>query len=213
MYHQCLICGAVYTKGAPEIFEGCSRCGKAKFSFTRNPLPESELLELKKEAHDDLGILMKEIFNRNLNVSKLSRDEEKMIGEEPTGWVKVKMEDVPGIEEKVVRDEQVTPSVRHGINIKDAPEGEGISERDVVEDLFEPVRENVSSEETKKPSRKRLRKPIWDKKVHMAPKSVEVIREMEEGVYEIDLSRMLDKMLAKTPVVMMESGVYLIKLN
>ncbi len=212
MYHQCLICGAVYTRGSPEIFQGCSRCGKAKFSFTRNPLPEDELLELKKEANDDLGILMKEIFNRNLNVSKLSRDEAKMIGDESKGWVKVKMEDVPGIEEKPVRDEKMAPSVRHEINMKDAPEGEGISEKDVMKDIIEPNRAK-SSKKTEKPSRVKRKKPIWDKKIRMAPESVEVIRETEEGVYEIDLSRMLDKMLAKTPVVMMESGVYLIKLN
>jgi len=213
MYHQCLICGAVYTRGSPEVFEGCSRCGKAKFLFTRNPLPESELLELKKEAHDDLGILMKEIFNRNLNVSKLSRDEEKMVGEEPTGWVKVKMEDVPGIEESAVHDEHTIPPVRHGINMEDAPEGEGISERDVIGDLIESSRGKVPSNKPEKSMKERHRKPIWGKKVHMAPESLEVIRETEEGVYEIDLSRMLDKMLAKTPVVMVESGVYLIKLN
>ena len=156
---------------------------------------------------------MKEIFNRNLNVSKLSREEAEVIGEEPTGWVKVKMEDVPGIEERPVRDDPTPPPVRQGINLKNAPEGEGFSEMDIMENLIEPVREKESSVKPKKTFRKRLRKPIWDKKVHMAPESVEVIRETEEGVYEIDLSRMLDNMLVKTPVVMMESGVYLIKLN
>ncbi|MDP7265288.1 MAG: Zn-ribbon containing protein [Candidatus Thermoplasmatota archaeon] len=211
MYHQCLICGAVYTRGSPEIFEGCSRCGKAKFSFTRNPLPEGELLELKKEAHDDLGILMKEIFNRNLNVSELSSDESKMIGEEAKGWVKVKMEDVPGIEEKAVHIEQTATSVRPRINMDDAPEGEGISEMDTMKDLY--PREKVSSGKPEITLQESRRKPIWGKKVHMAPESVEVIRETEDGVYEIDLSRMLDNMLAKTPVVMMESGVYLIKLD
>lgn len=213
MYHQCLICGAVYTRGSPEIFEGCSRCGKAKFSYTKNPLPESELLELKKEAHDDLGILMKEIFNRNLTVSELSGDEAEVVGEEPAGWVKVKIDDVPGIEEREFRDELTTPHIRHGINMEDAPGGEGFSERDILEDLIKPAGEKPHTGKPEKPLLDRLRKPIWDRKVHMTPEAVEVIRETEEGVYEIDLGRMLDNMLAKTPVVMMESGVYLIKLN
>ena len=219
MYHQCLTCGAVYPKGSVDVLDGCSKCGKARFSFTNQPMPEAELLELKRAANDDLGILMKEIFKRNMRVSKLSRDEKKIVGKETDGWFKVKMEDKVEREEvereKVKREKVEVETKRPGpsISLEDAPMGEGISGHNIIDRLLRSSHERRTPEGKEKDVRKKTGKPVWDKLVRMAPGDIEVIRETEDGVYEIDLDRMFENVLNKTPVVMMESGVYLINLG
>ena len=212
MYHQCLTCGAVYPKGSVDVLDGCAKCGKARFSFTNQPMPEEELLELKRAAKDDLGILMKEIFNRNMRVSKLSRDEKRIVGKDADGWFKVNMED------KVKREAESELKIEAGISrasisLEDAPMGEGLSDHNLLDRLLQEKDEGKPVEERRKGGRIRTGKPVWDKRVRMAPGDVEVIRETEDGVYEIDLDRMLANVLNKTPVVMMESGVYLINLS
>ena len=217
MYNQCLNCGAVYPKGSPEVFQGCSRCGKAKFSFTNNPVPVDELLELKKEANDDLGMLMREIFDRNMVYTRPDKRDEELIGQDTKGWIKVSVDDVPDRmkergAERPPRDSGHSTE-KPLLSVEDMPEGEGISEGGLIEEI---LRENRKSETPKAPvkrKRKRVGKPVWDRRVRLGRGAVEVVRETEEGVFEIDLGRMLDKMLKKTPVVMMEKGVYLINLG
>ncbi len=208
MYHQCLTCGAVYPKGSVDVLDGCAKCGKARFSFTNQPMPEAELLELKRAAKDDLGILMKEIFNRNMRVSKLSSDEKRIVGKESDGWFKVNMEDKVKKEAEVEKREP-----RSSISLEDAPAGEGLSDHNLLDRLLQDRGKGKPTEEKVKGGKKKSGKPVWDKRVRMAPGDVEVIRETEDGVYEIDLDRMLANVLNKTPVVMMESGVYLINLS
>jgi len=219
MYNQCLNCGAVYPKGSAELFQGCSRCGKAKFSFTNNPVPEDELLELKKEANDDLGILMREIFDRNMVYSRPDKRDEELIGQDTGGWIKVRVDDVPDtIEESNAESgsprRNSDPSMdRPLLRVEDIPEGEGISDGDLIEEILRENRKSKAQEAPAKRKKKRLGKPVWDRRVRLGRGAVEVVRETEEGVFEIDLGRMLDKMLKKTPVVMMEKGVYLINLG
>ena len=78
-----------------------------------------------------------------------------------------------------------------------------------------PISERRAGEKTeRKVGRKRMPgDPVWAGDVKMETSSIEVVRETEEGVYEIDLGRMMDSMLNKLPVVMMEKGVYLINLG
>ena len=208
MYHQCLTCGAVYPKGSVDVLDGCAKCGKARFSFTNQPMPEAELLELKRAAKDDLGILMKEIFNRNMRVSKLSSDEKRIVGKDADGWFKVNMEDKVK-KEAEAKEREPRPS----ISLEDAPMGEGISDHNIIDRLTRSRDDGKPTKGKKEGIRKKMGKPVWDKRVRMAPGDVEVIRETEDGVYEIDLDRMLANVLNKTPVVMMESGVYLINLS
>lgn len=219
MYNQCLNCGAIYPKGSAELFQGCSRCGKAKFSFTNNPVPEDELLELKKEANDDLGLLMREIFDRNMVYSPLDERDEELIGSDTKGWIKVRVDDAPGRKKESdgesgfhVDNERTAKDIPV-VRLKDMPEGEGISDGDPIEEILRESKESKVPKDIEKRKRTKIGKPVWDRRVHIGRGAIEVVRETEEGVFEIDLGRMLDKMLRKTPVVMMEKGVYLINLG
>lgn len=212
MYHQCLNCGAVYARGSVDVINGCRECGMSKFSFTRNPLPREELLELKRISNDDLGVLMRDILNHNLSVSKLSKDEKKLVGKDSGGWVKVRVEDSTALPGK---DKEPAEEKPMGDPLEDVPGGLGISDGDSLDTFLRP-KEDVSAPSTA-PSpdtdQRKRKGPSWGKRVRIESTSVEVVRETEEGVYEIDLGRMIDSVLHKLPVVMLKNGIYLINLH
>jgi len=245
MYHQCLNCGSIYKRGSLDVLQGCRECGKSRFSFTRNPVPKEELMEMKRVSNDDLGILMKEIQDHNMQVSELSKAERELVGKKSAGWVKVRMEDETkgetegederdtgrdtgrgteeGEENIPLRDNRAERERFSDVDLGEIPSGLGISGEDVLDTYLRgeggksrPARgERRAGEKTeRKVGRKRMPgDPVWAGDVKMETSSIEVVRETEEGVYEIDLGRMMDSMLNKLPVVMMEKGVYLINLG
>ncbi|MBN1540328.1 MAG: hypothetical protein JW939_09310 [Candidatus Thermoplasmatota archaeon] len=225
MPHQCLNCGRMIERGSKEILKGCGDCGGKKFMFVDTPLPQEEREDLKrkadrvrdemlKKADPEFFRILKEKGIGNIDGAQVKRDGE--LGED---WVRVKLEGGEG-----------PVSFRGGAGsgpILEQPSKDRISAKDLISQFDREIEARKRSapstiHETKQTIEKvsKGKKQVKRKKVVKGPpgpgrgkgkrkgKQVDVINIVEQGVYEIDVKRLLED----NPIVIQKDGSYLIHL-
>jgi hypothetical protein len=212
--HQCLNCGHVIERGSDEILKGCSRCGGKKFMFTSQPMSEEARKNLKrkadkvrdkmiKKADPELLKILKDRGMTELDGDSLEMDES--LGDE---WVKY----TPGEEEeeKIELDEGRS---RTGVEIVEG--GRKPSAKDLIKEYDRKLEKKVDKRKLRRGKRKvKKEAPIPKKKATAAPRKratkpgVDVINIVEQGVYEIDV----EKLLEDNPIIIQKDGSYLLHL-
>ncbi|MGA1793023.1 MAG: Zn-ribbon containing protein [Thermoplasmatota archaeon] len=226
MPHQCLNCGRIIEKGSKEILKGCTDCGGKKFMFVDAPLPQKEREDLKRKAdrvRDEMIRkadphfleMLKEKGIGNLDGAKVEMDKE--LGDD---WVRVQLDGAPELE---ISEGEVDT----GLEVV-RPTGERPSAKDLISQFDRELEEKKKHEEVieagpskKAKPRTKGRRPGKPKKEaaetpdvkRRAPrrkkeKHVDVINIIEQGVYEIDVKRLLED----NPIVIQKDGSYLIHL-
>lgn len=211
MPHQCLNCGRIIGRGSNEILKGCSECGGKKFMFVDAPLPREQREDLKRKADEvrdemikkadpEFLEMLKEKGIGNLDGTQLEMDDE--LGDD---WVRVQ---VDGSEEVEIA-EGVSDSVLEVVSPLDSRKSakDLISQFDREMDKKKiPAREEPVK--TRKKTKAKAKKPGKRKRRGKKEKQVNVINIVEQGVYEIDVKRLLED----NPIVIQKDGSYLIHL-
>jgi predicted nucleic acid-binding Zn-ribbon protein len=212
MPHQCLNCGRIIGRGSNEILKGCSECGGKKFMFVDAPLPREQREDLKRKADEvrdemlkkadpEFLEMLKEKGIGNLDGAQLEMDEE--LGDD---WIRVQMEGAKGVE----ITEGGSESTLEMVSTEDGRR----SAKDLISqfDLEMDERKSSSSDEPVRKEKKRPKpkgeKPRKRRKHAKKEKQVNVINIVEQGVYEIDVKRLLED----NPIVIQKDGSYLIHL-
>ena len=215
MPHQCLNCGQVIERGSDEILKGCSKCGGKKFMFTSEPMSKERRENIKmradrvrdkmlEKADPELMKILKEKGITDIDGSKLEMAD--TFGED---WVRYR----PGEgEEKIEIDEGKS---RTGAEIVEPGIGDNRSAKDLIKEYDKEKEKDQHKEKEKKKVQKKRRskvavkkKPIPKKKVRSRKDEVDVIKIVEQGVYEIDVEKLLDD----NPIVIQKDGSYLLHL-
>jgi predicted nucleic acid-binding Zn-ribbon protein len=212
MPHQCLNCGRIIGRGSNEILKGCSECGGKKFMFVDSPLPREQREDLKRKADEvrdemlkkadpDFLEMLKEKGIGNLDGAQVEMDEE--LGDD---WVRVQMESPEEIEITEGGSESTLEVVTSSDDRRSAKDL--ISQFDLEMDKKRsPTHKEPEQEKRKKPKPK-SEKPRKRRKRGKGEKQVNVINIVEQGVYEIDVKRLLED----NPIVIQKDGSYLIHL-
>jgi len=225
MPHQCLNCGRIIEKGSKEILKGCTGCGGKKFMFVDAPLPQKEREDLKRKAdrvRDEMIRkadpqfleMLREKGIGNIDGTKVEMDKE--LGDD---WVRVKMDEAPEVEVAEADIDTELEVVR--------PPGDRPSAKDLISQFdreleekkkHEAVPETAPEMKTRPGPKRRPGRP--KKEIAEAPgvgkraprrkkeRHVDVINIVEQGVYEIDVQRLLED----NPIVIQKDGSYLIHL-
>jgi uncharacterized protein len=215
MPHQCLNCGRIIERGSNEILRGCNDCGGKKFMFVDTPLPQKKREDLKRKADEvrdemlkkadpDFLNLLKEKGIGNLDGAQVEVD--KKLGED---WVRVQMDKD--------KDVEITEGGADSSLSVVSPSDERRSAKDLISQFDKkrkvpdekpsdpkPVRKEKKS---KKRSKEPVKEPVRARK-GPKEKQVDVINIVEQGVYEIDVQRLLED----NPIVIQKDGSYLIHL-
>lgn len=214
MPHQCLNCGHVIERGSDEILKGCSSCGGKKFMFTSQPMTEEARKNLKrkadkvrdkmiKKADPELLKILKDRGMTELDGDSLEMDES--LGDE---WVRY----TPGEkeEEKIELDEG---SSRTGLEIVE--DGRKPSAKDLIKEYDKKMEKKVEKRKPRRGKRKVKKERTPPKKKAPASQKpgrtrsdVDVINIVEQGVYEIDV----EKLLEDNPIIIQKDGSYLLHL-
>lgn len=223
MPHQCLNCGNVIERGSDEILKGCTQCGGKKFIYTSQPMSQERRENLKKRADSvrdkmikkadpELLKILREKGMTDIDGSKLEMDES--LGED---WVRYspsdedeKIEIEPGISE--TSTEIVTSEKGRKKSARDLIE-EYDRKKKVLEEKVEPSDEIRKKRKVAKKKRKTEKPSTKKPPAAVAPAKkqkgdVEVINILEQGVYEIDV----EKLLEDNPIIIEKDGTYLLHL-
>jgi len=225
MPHQCLNCGRIIEKGSKEILKGCTECGGKKFMIVDSPLPQKEREDLKRKAdrvRDEMIRkadphfleMLREKGIGNIDGARVEMDKE--LGED---WVRVQMEGAPGVEVAEADIDTELEVVR--------PAGDRPSAKDLISQFDRELEEKKKlevvpeSDTDRKAKKSPKRRPGRPKKEAVEPpgiqkrapkrkkeRHVDVINIIEQGVYEIDVQRLLED----NPIVIQKDGSYLIHL-
>ena len=198
MPHQCLKCGSVFADGSPAILRGCPQCKGMKFFYTEQPISEEERDRLREKAQKDIKHLIHEMLAGEVEPSEiqgrvLKKDE----------WVRIDIGSGRG-PVRIEDDDQVE------IN-KDAVksiEGLLFGQKDHTKKFR--VVSKIEEAEAKPASQV---KAASQKKVTMKANEKEkdktaVITIHDDGVYDIDIEKLLDK----SPLIVQKDGSYLVHL-
>lgn len=217
MPHQCLNCGHVIERGSDEILKGCSACGGKKFIFTSTPMSREKRESMKmradkvrdkmiQKADPDLMKILKERGVTDIDGSQIELDD--TLGED---WVRYR----PGEEEEKIEIDEGGSDVTTEI-IKGG-KGSKRSARDLIQEYDKKVKKKEVKKEApkkkkKKPAKKKVRTVTETVRRVPSPEKgeddVDVINILEQGVYEIDVEKLLDD----NPIVIQKDGSYLIHL-
>lgn len=212
MPHQCLNCGKLIEKGSDEILKGCAGCGGKKFMYVDKPLPEEERLSLKNRADEVRDEIIKrsdeDLYNmleeRGISsVDDLKASDSEWLRVEPD---KEKTETVPGDSEK--RLELVGPRSDRKNSAKEMISSYDRSLKEKVP-MLDAERPKGKAGKKKKKPKKPAKKPSRQRKREPKKKGgVDVITIEEQGVYNIDVKRLLED----NPIIIQKDGSYLIHL-
>ncbi len=215
MPHQCLNCGHVIERGSDEILKGCSQCGGKKFMFTSEPMSKERRESIKMRADEvrdkmleradpELMKILKDKGITDLDGSKLEMDDS--LGED---WVRYQ----PGKgEERVEIDEGTSKT---GAEIVEPGPLKKRSAKDLIKEYDKEKEKKLpKKKEAKKVQKKHVSKGAVKKRTHSKKKiktkvkDVDVINIVEQGVYEIDVEKLLDD----SPIIIQKDGSYLLHL-
>jgi predicted nucleic acid-binding Zn-ribbon protein len=208
--HQCLNCGSIIPRGSDQILKGCADCGGKKFMYVETALPEKKRMELKKRADEVRDEILKktddDLFRmlKDRGITTMNGDMKEEIGAE---WVRISS-----------KEESTT--VTGGSSRKDVtiipPGDDRKSARDMIRKYDRDLKGKVSStvrideEPEKKAPKGRSKKKTPRVKApgRKRKKDAEVITIVEQGVYEINVEKLLDD----NPIIIQKDGSYLIHL-
>ena len=207
MPHQCLKCGSVFADGSPEILRGCPECGGTRFFYTEKPLPDDERNQLKDQANKDIKHLIREMLTGD---SQIDIKESFLESDE---WVNLgpKTETEPEkaeVDRKLDVKSDMLKSVEELVYPKDSKFRK-----------YRVVPKASDKKEPEKVVKKAGVKESGKAKVKASPKAaqpkerkkeerVEVISIDSEGVYDIDV----EKLLEDSPIIVQKDGSYMVHL-
>lgn len=95
MPHQCLHCGQVFETLTDEIlFNGCSGCGKKKFTLTNKPMTDDERHELLERREDEIRELLRKNMEKGMPAQLSNEDSAEIQDEE---WVGLSSIEAPEV--------------------------------------------------------------------------------------------------------------------
>jgi predicted nucleic acid-binding Zn-ribbon protein len=216
MPHQCLNCGRIIGRGSNEILKGCSECGGKKFMFVDAPLPKEQREDLKRKADEvrdemlkkadpDFLEMLKEKGIGNLDGAQVEMDEE--LGDD---WVRVQMEGPGELEITEGGSDSGLEMVSPSDSRRSAKDLISQFDRELDKKKTAAPEEATKKEKAKKPKAKARKAPKGKRRAgkRKKEKQVNVINIIEQGVYEIDVKRLLED----NPIVIQKDGSYLIHL-
>jgi len=195
MPHQCLKCGSVFADGSPAILRGCPQCKGMKFFYTEKAISDDERDQLREKAQKDIKNLIHEMLAGDSDSSAvrgraIKKDE----------WVRIDIGSGKG-PVRLEDDDQVEFN-------KDAVksiEGLLFGEKDQTK-KFRVV--SKTEEVKEKPAPKVKAAPKKTGKKEKEKDRTAVITIHDEGVYDIDIEKLLDK----SPLIVQKDGSYLVHL-
>lgn len=195
MPHQCLKCGSVFADGSPQILRGCPECGGTKFFFTEEYMSDEERDKLKEKANKDIKYLIQEMMANDSIPIKigegLSKKEEWIyLGGEELDSGKGKVKDQIEVEKKIMKSIEDLKFPKEGKLKK-----------------FKLVTKADAKKAPKKAAAKEAPKPTKVEKTKKE-KGVAVITITDEGIYDIDV----EKLLEKSPIIVQKDGSYMVHL-
>ncbi len=194
MPHQCLKCGSVFADGSPAILRGCPQCKGMKFFYTEKPISDDERDQLRIKAKKDIKHLIHEMLAGEVEPSEvqghaLKKDE----------WVRIDIGSGRG-PVRVEDNDQVE------IN-KDAIKSiEGLLF--AKKDHTKKFRVASKTEEAESSPTSQVKAAPQTKPKKKAKDRTAVITIHDEGVYDIDIEKLLDK----SPLIIQKDGSYLVHL-
>ncbi|MBN1390472.1 MAG: hypothetical protein JXA22_07515 [Candidatus Thermoplasmatota archaeon] len=226
MPHQCLNCGRMIEKGSREILRGCNECGGKKFMFVDTPLPREERESLKRKADRVRNEMMKKAdpefiqLLKDKGIGSIGGAQVEMDRELGDDWVRVQYENKTGME---ISQEDTGPTTELA-----RPSGSRPSAKDLISQFDRKLDDRKGSDPSAtgekgadegKPTKRRGKRgtgkeartgpvPKKDRKGKRSGKQIDVINIVEQGVYEIDVKRLLED----NPIVIQKDGSYLIHL-
>ncbi len=230
MTHQCLNCGKTIVKGSDEILKGCQQCGGKKFIFVSSPLPEERRMDLLRQAESVRADMVRKADPELLRVLRergVTEVEGSTLELEPSpagDWLRVTPRPGPAQLPKAL-----SGPVPRSIKEKEGPVEAPSKKPSAKEIIFEFDREHLgkgaaSTEppptgQARKPRRKKASKPKkrvlkggrkkdGDRKSRKGPPPLGTVNVIEQGVYEIDVARLL----RDDPIIIEDDGTYLIHL-
>ncbi|MGA1819761.1 MAG: Zn-ribbon containing protein [Thermoplasmatota archaeon] len=226
MPHQCLNCGRIIEKGSKEILKGCTECGGKKFMFVDAPLPQKEREDLKRKADRVRDEMIRKAdphfleILREKGIGDIEGGKVEMDRELGEDWVRVQLDSASDVEIseadartglEVVRPPGDRPSAKDLISRFDREREEKKKHEGVIE--TGPTRKAKQVSKARPPGKPKKEAPEAPGVKRRAPrrkkeKHVDVINIIEQGVYEIDVERLLED----NPIVIQKDGSYLIHL-
>ena len=198
MPHQCLKCGSVFADGSPAILRGCPQCKGMKFFYTERPISDDERDQLRQKAQKDIKHLIHEMLAGEASPTDVSdrvlkKDEWVRIdigsGRGPVALedddsVQINRETVKSIEDLLFKEKDRSKKFRV---------------------VSRPAEEKAPSKARAEPTKKAKKKTEKEEK---AKDRTAVITIHDEGVYDIDIEKLLDK----SPLIVQKDGSYLVHL-
>ncbi|MEE9151259.1 MAG: Zn-ribbon containing protein [Thermoplasmata archaeon] len=197
MPHQCLKCGSVFADGSPQILRGCPGCGGTRFFYTDKPMSDDERNILKEKANKDIKHLIREMLTSSdavpikIDEKSLEKDEWMPLG--VTSEAEPKEVDVQGrldIEKRIMKSIEDLKFPKEGRSKKFRFTIKGGIQKELKKSAVKVEPTASEAEEPKKDDR------------------VAVITIDEEGVYDIDVERLLEN----SPIVVSKDGTYMVHL-
>lgn len=194
MPHQCLKCGSVFADGSPAILRGCPQCKGMKFFYTEKAISDDERDRLREKAQKDIKHLIHEMLAGEVEPSEvkgraLKKDE----------WVRIDIGSGKG-PMRVEDDDHVEFN-------KDAVKSiEGLLFGQ--KDHTKKFRVVSKTEEAEGKPASQVKAAPQKKAAKKAKDRTAVITIHDEGVYDIDIEKLLDK----SPLIVQKDGSYLVHL-
>lgn len=231
MTHQCLNCGKTIPKGSDEILKGCEQCGGKKFIFVSSPLTQERRMGLLRQAETVRADLVRKADPELLRVLR-ERGVTEVEGStlelepSPTGeWLRVRPRPAPtqptkapsGPVPKVVKEVEgpVVPAPRKPsakeiiFEFDRDHKGKALPSPEPTASVRPARKPHVKkASKPKKRVLKGARKKLDRKKVRIGPPPIGTVNVLEQGVYEIDIERLL----RDDPIIIEDDGTYLIHL-
>jgi predicted nucleic acid-binding Zn-ribbon protein len=198
MPHQCLKCGSVFADGSPQILRGCPGCGGTRFFYTDKPITDEERNRLKEQANKDIKHLIQEMLTGNDTVP-IRIDEESLEKEE---WVPLGIKSEVGPKETEAQSQsEVEKRIIKSIDDLKFPKEKRLKRFRIVSkgDVQKELQKTAAKEEPHPPKAEEPKKK---------DKGVAVITIDEEGVYDIDV----EKLLENSPIIVKKDGSYMVHL-
>jgi predicted nucleic acid-binding Zn-ribbon protein len=208
MPHQCLKCGSVFADGSPEILRGCPGCGGTRFFFTEKRMSDDERSKLQEQANKDIKHFIQEMLTSedihvDIKHGKPKKEEWVqfiVVDDDKSGTKKKKVELSGPV---TVRDDMVK-SIEDLVFPKEGKTKKFKFKTKAKAEAPKPKEKTVKA--AKPPTEEGPAPP--SKPEVVKEDSVAVISIDEEGVYDIDV----EKLLEKSPIIVQKDGSYVVHL-
>jgi len=200
MPHQCLKCGAVFADGSPQILRGCPDCGGTKFFFTEKKMSDNERNKLKEQANKDIKYLIHEMLTGQAPPMIIEGE-----SSENDEWVQIRL----GSDSELGKS-SIEKQVQVKQDMMKSVEDLLFKEKESKKRFRTASKTDVKKKPEKKPKKIKAKEEVTKPKKKEAKKEdkVAVITIKDEGVYEIDIKRLLED----SPIIVQKDGSYMVHL-